>query len=185
VAMACSSGGVLRGTISPLSEVTFDDKHKEGLGIPVDAYWFGWSYPVATKERLSDDIVVECKKKYADQEPADSFLLWGGYVYFNRDLEIVLVFAANHKRQGGWLKGLLGFRPPISVHHDGPLVATLQEAIDTDGGFPISALHNEDQYSGLRMLWLDSHKLKTEKPTHGGFLFFLPHCAHDRDIVSL
>jgi len=177
VAMACSSGGVLRGTISPLSEVTLNEKHKDILGIPVDAYWFGWSYPVASKGCLSDDVVVECKK-YTDVSPEDSFLLWGGYIYFNQDLEIVLMLAANHKRQGGRLKGLLGFRPPISVHHDGPLVATLQEAIDTDGGFPVSALHDEDQYSGLRMLWLDSHDLKTEKPSNGGFLLFFPKGNH-------
>jgi len=173
VAMACSSGGVLRGTISPLSEVTFDDKHKDALGIPVNAYWFGYSYPVASKGCLSDDIVVECKK-YTDEKPEDAFILWGGYVYFNRDLEIVLVLAANHKRQGGELKGLLGFRPPMSVHPDGPLGATLQEVIDTDGGFPVSALHNEDQYSSLRMIWLGAREIKTEKPSPGGVVFFYP-----------
>jgi len=171
VATSCNSGGVLRGTISPLSEVTLDDKHKVAIGIPVNAYWFGWSYPVATKGRLSDNIVVDCKK-CTHEKPEDAFLLWGGFVYFNRDEEIVRVLAANHKRQGDKLTGLLGFRPPMTVLNDGPLGATLQEAINTDGGFPLSALYSEDQYAGLRMMWLGSRDIKTEKPSHGGFLLF-------------
>lgn len=82
--------GEVEGVLSPVSEVNLPGETRKQLGIPQEAMYFMWSYPV--------DFGC-CLDSMEERDPDKAFLLYGGYVYLARDLRtIVKVLAVRPTR---------------------------------------------------------------------------------------
>lgn len=77
----------VQGKLSPLSLITIDygPTHKL-IRIPKAAKYFCWAYPVVTSK-------LEIHKQ--DPSDMDAFLLFGGYVYFDKDMKAMQCNAIN------------------------------------------------------------------------------------------
>lgn len=165
--LACSyaSRGQITGVLSPLSDITLEPDEMAAAGIPEGAVRFAWSYPVVTQGP------PEAARDLVDTPPSshDSFLLYGGYVYFDAENKVHCVLAARLTRDGE-PKGLLGFCPPIPV--TGQLRTLLSEMQDSRQGRPVSALQGGEACRGLCHVWVSPQHCLTDQPSRGGFLFW-------------
>eukprot|EP00298_Acanthocystis_sp_HF-20_P008210 c17547_g1_i1.p1 GENE.c17547_g1_i1~~c17547_g1_i1.p1 ORF type:complete len:392 (+),score=152.49 c17547_g1_i1:76-1176(+) len=77
------------GRFSPANLLTLTPDNKKLASIPESAEYFVWAYPLAQVGTLTD----KRKRDLATNDPDLCFLIFGGYVYFNSDGDIVQVNA--------------------------------------------------------------------------------------------
>jgi len=95
------------GQFSPAYPITLSDSEKKAALIPINSTYFVWAYPVAG---VSVDVY-----KLPGIDPADSdlsFLMVGGYVYFNKENKICGVNTIIPSDKG------LVFSAPKKWNHD-------------------------------------------------------------------
>jgi hypothetical protein len=83
------NGGMCAGGFSPVNAITLDDHSRNVANIPEDAVYFAWAYPISGLELVSDDIKRELDPKY----PEISFILFGGFIFFNEKYNLIQVNA--------------------------------------------------------------------------------------------
>merc|ERR1712012_670106 len=93
------------------------------LGKLDKAVWFAWSYPVAHVERAGfvlhatlEDLSMACA--------TDAFLLWGGLVFFDQNLEIVQILTVGSRQHHSDMR-MMCFSRPIPVEDKSPLWSAL------------------------------------------------------------
>jgi hypothetical protein len=82
-------GGVSMGTLSKLSTINLDDHTKDIAGIPTDVSYWAWAYPIIGVNQLTDAE----KMLINPQFPEVSFAVFGGFVYFDSNFNLVQVNA--------------------------------------------------------------------------------------------
>lgn len=83
------SGGVSMGTLSKLSVINLDEHTKDVANIPTDVSYWAWAYPVFGVNQLTDAE----KMLINPQFPEVSFAVFGGFVYFDNNFNLVQVNA--------------------------------------------------------------------------------------------
>jgi hypothetical protein len=83
------NGGLCVGSFSPVSPITMDDHTKQIANIPFDAKYMAWGYPLSGIQ-LVDEIT---RNKMDVTLPENSFVLFGGFIFFNENKELVQVNA--------------------------------------------------------------------------------------------
>lgn len=73
--------GISIGSYSPASIIPMDDHTRKIANIPDDAVFFAWAYPISGLDTVSDMV----KRKLDPSHPTVSFVLFGGFMFFNED----------------------------------------------------------------------------------------------------
>merc|ERR1711957_1147294 len=108
----------------------------------------------SNKVCLSDDVFLQLQEPRFEEDPADAFLLWGGYLYFDDNFKLVALLSASLKRgMHDVSHGILGFAKPCSVEGNSALKRVWTEVRSSGGGVPVSALQSEDECENLRCIW--------------------------------
>lgn len=79
------SGGLSVGSFSPVSAITMDEHTRKIGNIPEDAAYMAWAYPLSGLNILEDSI----KRKLDPATPEISFILFGGFLFFNENNELL------------------------------------------------------------------------------------------------
>jgi len=109
---------------SPFHRITFSGKERKEAQIPPEAVEFAWSYPVANWEEVEEDphLLEDWALCREDILVVKDFLVMGGFIYLDKEQQIVKVTAAvsNRDTNGGmqfgrrqkwhpaWTKALIG-----------------------------------------------------------------------------
>jgi len=79
-AAGLGQGDIAFCQLSPLHPITLDDETRNAAGIPKDARYFAWAYPMV------DDGSIAFR---GGGTPAKAFLEYGGYIYFSDACDVV------------------------------------------------------------------------------------------------
>jgi hypothetical protein len=83
------NGGICDGSFSPISIITMDEHTKQIANIPFDAKYMAWAYPLSGIQ-VVDEIT---RNKMDVTLPENSFVLFGGFIFFNQNKELIQVNA--------------------------------------------------------------------------------------------
>jgi len=140
------------GQFSPLHPLTLTHAERLAAKIPLEAHTFAWAYPVADWGQLSGDNKVD-----------RSFLSYGGFVYFDKDLTIIHTTTLVPSEKGG---GGLQFDRP--QHWNPDWTAPLKR----HGRFQPITIKEMSDLGAKRFCWLRPNEPGLgDKVPHGGFAY--------------
>eukprot|EP00927_Polykrikos_kofoidii_P003240 TRINITY_DN1128_c0_g1_i4.p1 TRINITY_DN1128_c0_g1~~TRINITY_DN1128_c0_g1_i4.p1 ORF type:complete len:676 (+),score=63.45 TRINITY_DN1128_c0_g1_i4:73-2028(+) len=158
------------GCCSSKNAINLTEQERKSAGIPLEAAYFAWSYPVSIDW---SSVTTEREAAALVGETADvAFLFWGGYMYFDRHFKLVRVLAAVPCRAGELSDGLLGFGRPR------PLDSGIRSALSRkETSQPATWLFPESQFHGATCVWVNPREMcedgvVREVCEFGGFAFF-------------
>lgn len=82
-------GGISMGNLSPLSAISVNEHTREVANIPSDASFWAWAYPIIGINELDKQQKMLIDPKF----PEVSFVVFGGFVYFNDSCQLIQVNA--------------------------------------------------------------------------------------------
>lgn len=100
-------GGVGIGTTTQPQYITLNTQTRTSANIPSDAVYMSWGYPLSDINSLPDHFKREMNSSY----PEVSFVLFGGFLFFNDNLDLIQVnsvFSGNN----------LTFQKPVKIPYE-------------------------------------------------------------------
>ena len=99
------------GVLAPPTEVTLAGAQREAAGIPLEAAFFAFAYPLPSLTNRFEELVVEQGRC----EPWLFFLLLGGYCYFDAQRRLIRTNALMLTPAAARLEMVGPFRPSVSA----------------------------------------------------------------------
>ena len=163
--LAESSKEELKGRISPLNPVTVPKAYRKGAGIPLDADYFAFLYP------LEAGMQASLQGLNLERDPWAFALILGGYCYFDASGEKVIAVNALILAPSAASLSLEGRKSPskaldaLGSGAGGRLVDTTLPALKSAGFLSFAWVHPEEPIDGL------SDFFSKHPNPHGGFIY--------------